>query len=114
MEFLEAKKIMEQKMGGFENYFSVYGISSYSDDIKAIKSDYVMMVNSAKDMFSDTETLKDVHFDTMSYLYFENQGRNAVYIDAVDDNDRYTKKRKPCRGMCLGGLLFRCEEFQKS
>ena len=50
-----------------------------------------MMVNSAKDMFSDTETLKDVHFDTMSYLYFENQGRNAVYIDAVDDNDRYTK-----------------------
>ena len=78
-------------VGGFENYFSVYGISSYSDDIKAIKSDYVMMVNSAKDMFSDTETLKDVHFDTMSYLYFENQGRNAVYIDAVDDNDRYTK-----------------------
>lgn len=78
-------------IGGFENYFSVYGISSYSDDIKAIKSDYVMMVNSAKDMFSDTETLKDVHFDTMSYLYFENQGRNAVYIDAVDDNDRYTK-----------------------
>ena len=78
-------------IGGFENYFSVYGISSYSDDIKAIKSDYVMMVNSAKDMFSNTETLKDVHFDTMSYLYFENQGRNAVYIDAVDDNDRYTK-----------------------
>lgn len=78
-------------IGGFENYFSVYGISSYSDDIKAIKSDYVMMVNSAKDMFSDTETLKDVHFDTMSYLYFENQGRNALYIDAVDDNDRYTK-----------------------
>ena len=36
-----------------------------------------MMVNSAKDMFSDTETLKDVHFDTMSYLYFEDQGRNA-------------------------------------
>ena len=63
-----------------------------SDDIKAIKSDYVMMVNSAKDMFSDTETLKDVHFDTMSYLYFENQGRNAVYIDAVDDNDRYIKR----------------------
>lgn len=78
-------------IGGFENYFSVYGISSYSDDIKAIKSDFVMMAHSAKDMFSDTETIKDVRFDANSYLYTDGKGQNAMYIYAIDDNDYKTK-----------------------
>ncbi|MGN0632236.1 MAG: hypothetical protein ACI4JW_00045 [Oscillospiraceae bacterium] len=78
-------------IGGFENYISVYGFSLYSKDIKAIKSDCRMMVNSAKDMFSDIETLERVRFDTMSHFYFENQGRNAMYINAVDGNERNTK-----------------------
>lgn len=78
-------------IGGFENYISVYGFSLYSKDIIAIKSDCRMMVNSAKDMFSDTETLERVRFNNISCLYSGNQGRNAMYIYAVDGNERNTK-----------------------
>ena len=54
--------------------------------------------------------LIDDEEDISAFEILYKECKSKIYIIAY----KILKKRKSCGRMCFGGLLFRCEEFQKS